>query len=395
VIRLAVALFATQAGFHGFTASLPVALARAGIPDPQIGLIVGVAGIVQIPAAFVAGVILDRLGGVRVFTLGGASYLVGCAILLLPGVEPGGPSLPFVVARLFQGAGLAATLPAALSLVPRLVQPGRQGFGLAIVSSAHNLTLVALPPISMAILTATSLQGVTSAVVGFVVAGVLILRIAPLPFRARDPAESAVPTGEAAAARRLGFAFRRAWASVLAIILLYGAHWGVIVAYLPQRAEAAGADIGLFFVADGLAILSARVPTGWLADRVRPILLASAGLLLTAIAIGLLTFPPTTPLLVMAGVLSGAGAGLVMTPMLVELSRRSGDADRGSAFSLFSASLATALSLGSVGAAPIVGAAGFEAALVVSLAGLVLAGIVLVLDRGLRLNRPAAGQAAG
>ena len=63
VLRLALALFALQAGFHGFTASLPVALSRAGVPDPQIGLIVGVAALVQVPAAFLAGVIVDRLGG--------------------------------------------------------------------------------------------------------------------------------------------------------------------------------------------------------------------------------------------------------------------------------------------------------------------------------------------
>ena len=47
----------------------------------------------------------------------------------------------------------------------------------------------------------------------------------------------------------------------------------MIIAYLPQRAEAAGADIGLFFVADGVAILLSRVPAGWLADRMRPVIL--------------------------------------------------------------------------------------------------------------------------
>jgi predicted MFS family arabinose efflux permease len=174
-------------------------------------------------------------------------------------------------------------------------------------------------------------------------------------------------------------------------VLLFTAHWGVITAYLPQRAEAAGADIGLFFVADGIAIMSARVPTGWLADRMRPIILVAAGLAVTATAVALLALPPTTPLLVVTGVFSGAGAGLVMTPMLVELSRRSGDADRGSAFSLFSAALAGALTLGSIGGAPIVGAFGFEVALAVSLVGIALAASVTALDRGLRRS-PTAGR---
>jgi MFS transporter, DHA1 family, multidrug resistance protein len=383
------ALFAVQAGFHGFTASLPVALSRAGVPDLQIGLIVGTAALVQIPAAFVAGVAVDRVGGLRAFSAGGLAYLAGCVILLLPGVEPGGPALPFVVARIFQGMGIAATLPAALSLVPRLVAPTRRGFGLAFVGSAHNLTLVAIPPLSLAVLAATSLHGVAAMAVGFVLAGLLLVRIAPLPFR---------PTGEGAdgsggpagvARRRLGFAFRRSWARLIAIDLLYIAHWGVIVAFLPQRAEAAGANIGLFFVADGIAILASRVPSGWLSDRIRPIILIQAGLLATFGAIVLLAQPPTTPLLVAAGILTGTGGGLVITPLLVELSRRSRDADRGSAFSLFSAANACALAIGSIGGAFIVANFGFVPAMVATLAGVIAASLLAVPDDGLR-RRPVA-----
>jgi MFS family permease len=386
VLRLAVALFAVQSGFHGFTASLPVALARAGVPDPQIGLIVGVAPLVQVPAAFLAGVIVDRVGGLRVFSIGGLAYLVGCAILALPGVEPGGPTAPFVVARVFQGIGIAGILPAALSLVPYLTDPSRRGFALAFVGSAHNLTLVAMPPLSLAILAATSLHGVALAMIGIVLVGLSLVWVMPLGFRSAASATAGVaengPTREAR--RRFGFAFRRAWAALILIIVLYIAHWGVIVAYLPQRAEAAGADIGLFFVADGVSIILSRVPAGWLSDRMRPVILMLVGLAMTGAMIVLLAFPPTTPLLVIAGVLSGAGAGLVMTPVLVELSRRSGDADRGSAFSLFSAAQAVALVLGSVGGAPLVASFGFEAALLATLVGIGGATALTLWDRGLR-----------
>jgi MFS family permease len=391
VLRLALALFAVQSGFHGFTASLPVALARAGVPDPEIGLIVGVAALVQVPAAFLAGVIVDRVGGLRVFTIGGAAYLIGCAILMLPGVEPGGPAGPFVVARIFQGIGIAGTLPAALSLVPHLTDASQRGFGLAFMGSAHNLTLVAMPPLSLAVLSATSLHGVALVMTGMVLFGLLLVWIRPFRLRptapaGRDAGRHAGPAHEAR--RRFGFAFRRSWAPLIAIILLFIAHWGVIVAYLPQRAEAARADIGLFFVADGAAILLSRVPAGWLADRIRPVILMLTGLSMTAATIVLLALPPTTPLLVIAGVISGAGAGLVMTPILVELSRRSGDADRGSAFSLFSAALAAALVVGSIGGAPLVATFGFEVALLVTLAGIGGAAAITVWDVGLRA-RPA------
>jgi MFS family permease len=85
----------------------------------------------------------------------------------------------------------------------------------------------------------------------------------------------------------------------------------------------------------------------------------------------------------MAGAGTGVGGALVITPLLVELSRRSGDADRGSAFSLLSAANATALALGSIGGAAIVAVAGFEVALLATLIGLIGAGLVAMRDAGL------------
>jgi MFS family permease len=358
------------------------------VPDPQIGVIVGAAALIQIPAAFLAGVVVDRIGGVRAFTWAALAYLAGSLILLAPGVEPGGPPWPFLAARLFQGVGIAAALPAALSLVPRLVTAARRGFGLAFISSAHNLALVVFPPLSLVVLTATSLHGVAVVAIVSILAGLVALRIAPLPFRPDD--EAATEDGPAVAARRrLGFAFRRAWASPIAIELLYIVHWGVVIAFLPQRAEAAGADPGLFFVADGIAILLSRVPTGWLVDRVRPIIPMGIGLLAATGAILLLTLPPTTPILVLAGTLSGASGGLVITPVIVELSRRSAAADRGSAFSLFSAANATALAIGSIGGALVVSLAGFPFAMLLTLAGILAAAVLVTLDRDLaQVRRP-------
>ena len=187
--------------------------------------------------------------------------------------------------------------------------------------------------------------------VAFVLFGLAIVHVVPFRFRptGESGAEHDGPTD--VAQRRLGFAFRRDWAPLIAIDLLYIAHWGVIVAFLPQRAEAAGANIGLFFVADGVAILLSRVPSGWLADRIPPIFLIISGLAATGVAVLVLTLPPTTPLLMVAGTLTGLGGGLVITPMLVEISRRSRDADRGSAFALFSAANAGALAIGSIGGA--------------------------------------------
>ena len=77
---------------------------------------------------------------------------------------------------------------------------------------------------------------------------------------ATDPAMQAAP-------RRYGITFRREWAVPLLIVVAYVAHWGAVTAYLPVRAEAVAANIGLYFAADGFAIFIMRLPTGRLVER--------------------------------------------------------------------------------------------------------------------------------
>lgn len=381
VLLLALATFLVQAGFHGYTAALPLTLARAGEADATIGLIVGTAALVQIPAAIAGGRLVDRFGGMRLFGAGGVAYVLASGILLLPGVEPGGSVLPFILARVLQGMGIALALPAALSLVPGIVDPARLGSGLAIVGAAQNLTLVIMPPLSIAILDAGSLDGVAVATIAFVAAGALLAWRLPI----RRVVHEAAPTR-----RRYGITFRREWAIPLAIVITYVAHWGAITAYLPIRAAAAGADIGLYFAADGLAIFAMRLPSGWLSDRISSRVLLATGSTATALAIGLLLLPLSTPLLILSGLIGGAGGAVVMTPILLELSRRSSDADRGSAFALYSGGLAAAMTLGSIGGAPLVSVFGLSAALVV---GIALIGVAIALtlwDPSLRaVTRPA------
>jgi len=377
ILRLSIAVFLVQMGFQAYTASMPLALARAGVEDAAIGLVMGAAAAVQIPAALVGGRLVDTFGAPRLFTTGGILYLLASGVLLLPGVDVEGELAPFVLVRMLQGAGIALVLPSALSFVPRMVAAARVAQGLSIVGAAQNLTLVLAPLISIAILDATSLDGVAVAVVCVLVVGILLGQRIPLrPF-------SPAPSTMAAASRRFGITYRREWTTPLLIIVTYVAHWGAVTAYLPIRAEEAGASVGLYFAADGIAIFLMRLPTGWLVDRVssRSLILTGAGM--TFVAIGMLLLPLTTPLLVVSGLIGGAGGGIVITPITVELSRRSSDADRGSAFSLFSGGLAAAMALGSIGGAPVVAALGMSAALAMGMALIAVSMALTIADRSL------------
>jgi MFS family permease len=373
MLRLAIALFLVQAGFHGYTASLPLALSRSGIPAPEVGLIVGVAPLLIVVGTLATGPLIDRLGAVRMVGFGVVAYLASAAILALPGLEAGGATWPYVLARVLQGAGYAAAAPAVLSVVPSMVPADRQGVALAVAGTAQTLTLVVLPPLSIAALDFGGLPSVSVLVGALVVLAYLLVRTVRLPERAATTAR-----------RRFGVTFRRAWAIPLAVLFLYTIHWGVAVAYVPARADAVGANVGLFFAVDGILVVLLRIPSGWLADRIPSVRLVLAGLALTSVAIALLIQQPSTLLLASAGGLIGAGAGFIITPLLVELGRRSDVSNRGSAFALYSAAVAAAHATGSIVAAPFVAIAGFEAAILIAGIGVLLAAVLTVSDQGLR-----------
>jgi MFS family permease len=381
MLRLILGVGLTQVGFHLFIASLPLALLDAGRPDAAIGAVMGVAALTQVAAAFVAGGLIDRFGPRLVLLGGAAAFLLASGLLVTGLAAADGPVAALVVARVMQGIGLAACMPAALSLVPGMVPTARLAPALAVVGVAANVSLALSPPISLLVLHAASLQVVAAIALAGVAAGAAL--VWPLG-RADQAARLAGPR----ASRTFRPAWRRAWTAPLAVSALFVAHWGVVTGYLPQRAALGGADVGLFFTADAIGVLVARVPAGMLVDRLGSRWLVLAGLAVTVAGLLLLLLPPTTPLLVLAGAGTGIGAALILPPVTFELSRRASDADRGSAFALFAVAFSLGVALGSIGIAPIFDRVGFEAALAAGIGGCVLAAIVTVADPEMR-RRPA------
>jgi MFS family permease len=179
-------------------------------------------------------------------------------------------------------------------------------------------------------------------------------------------------------------AWRPEWARPLLVTVLIIINWGVITGYLPVRAEAEGADVGLFFTSDALALMALRIPSGWLAGRIGPLPLLLTGCLTTAASLALLLLPISTPVLVFAGLGTGAGSALVFPVLNLELNERSDASDRGSAFGLYSVAFASGVAIGSLGIAPFYRVIGFEVAMLGGVLAAVGAGIVALLDPRMR-----------
>jgi MFS family permease len=157
--------------------------------------------------------------------------------------------------------------------------------------------------------------------------------------------------------------------------------WGVIQAFVPIEASAVGSNPALLFTADAITVLASRVPAGWVADRYGPFKLALVGVIAMALSPVVLLLPLSDPVLIVAGILNGGGAGLTLPPMLAQLSRRSDDATRGTGLAYFSVAFAVGMIVGASGGGLLYPWLGFQGLLVV---GAILCGggvIALVRDR--------------
>ncbi len=381
MIRLGLALACAQVGFHAFVASLPIALVGAGRDNGEIGAIMGSASLVPLVAALAAGGLIDRFGGGRVFLLGAGSFLAAAALMATGLVSPSSSTAALLLVRVLQGLGLAAVLPASFTLIPNLVAPARLGTAIGVVGVGANVSLAISPPVSLAILDRVSFPAVAALAAAVVALSiVLIWPLMHLGATARNSRLDAEPVRRGVLGS-LRPAWRSAWLPPLLVALLFVAHWGVVTGYLPQRAEGAGADVGLFFSADAVALLLLRIPTGYLADRVGARWLIVAGVVVTVAALALLLPGPTTLLLVLSGLGTGAGAALILPPINLALTHRSGEADRGSAFALYNVAFSAGVAIGSIGVAPVIGIIGFETALAVGIATCAVAALVAILDR--------------
>jgi MFS family permease len=377
MLRLAVSLGLAQVGFHAWIATLPVAMAQIGRPDAEIGVVVGAAAVVSLLAGLLVGALIDRVGG-RLIYLAGTALLLAGAVPFALGLADADSSLTLLlVMRLMQGAGVAAVMPSVMTLVPAHVTRARLPTALALVGVAGNISLAFTPAASLALMAEGGLLAVGVLVCVSVSVGAVLLW--PVHDVEHDALRGTV--------RPFRLHWRSSWAAPLATSVAFMAHWGVVTAYLPQRAERAGADIGLFFMADALGLLALRVPAGWLAGRIgsRPLILG--GVALTLLGIALLLPWPSTPLLILAGLLTGAGSAFFFPAIHLELTLRSEAADRGSAFSLFSVAFGAGIAVGSLAVAPLYGTVGFELSLLGGLLLVAIAGLVTLADRA--LDRPA------
>jgi MFS family permease len=361
------------AGFYTLIVPMPLYLAGIGLPDWQIGVIMGAFGIASLIGRPLAGALTDSLGFRPVI-------LFGTAGLALGAVGVGfvtWPPLLFML-RILQAAGYVAFTTAATSLISDLAPVAKRGAALALFGAAANVAITMVPAVVSAGLELLTLRGAFLLCGGLAVLGGVLVWFA-IPARTTPRGPFVV---------RSIFNFPAVLHAPMLTTWLFGIGFGVFYQFLPLLAERRGlAPVGLAYTVYGLSIIGTRLLTGRLLDRPdRRQVLPPAALLMAA---GLSAFAIADQLwmLLVAAALTAIGGGL-FHPALIAIHVDS-IPERGRATAAFYLAFDLGIGLGAWILAPILDSFGLTSFF---LAGAIISLIAILPIRAISVPKPSASQ---
>ena len=345
--------------FYALLVPIPLYLEAVGLPDWQIGFVLGAFGVASLFGRPLAGAVSDSLGSRPVILFGTAALAVGAALMSLTT----SPTILFVL-RVLQAAGYVTFTTAATALVAELAPAARRGAAIALFGVAANVAITLTPatvsrglefltqqfgcptsPCPMWCTSATNaLDAEASASMcpmwgrgighsAFILsaglsllAGVLVWRVIP---RELDPAGSDFRLS------RL-IAVPPSLRGPMLTTALFGVSFGALFAFLPLLAErrelaSGGAAYGIY----GVSIIATRVITGRLLDRRDRSQVLFPALLVNAGGLAGLAAASSMPLMLASAVLMGIGSGITHPALIAICVDRMPDTRRGRATASF------------------------------------------------------------
>lgn len=292
------------AAFYSLIVPLPLYMTEMGLPDWQIGVIMGAFGIASLIGRPFAGYISDRYGFKPVILFGSIALALGGFGVPLTAE----PTVLFGL-RMLQAAGYVAFTTASTALVSALIESHERGRFLALFGAAANVAITIVPAVVTTMLPSIGLRGafVASGMLA-VGAGLLIWWVIPRQELANTPF-----------VWREVFSYPRQLWPAMATTALFGVGFGAYFQYLPLLAEKRGIEqLGWAYTVYGISIIATRLLSGRLLDLPdrRRVLLPAA----IVMASGLLGFALADSIwmLLVAAALTASGGG-VFHPALIAI----------------------------------------------------------------------------
>lgn len=289
--------------YYALIVPLPRYLTGLGLPDWEVGLVLGATAIASLVTRPISGVLTDRFGHKRMLLMGAISLTLGAiGVVLTTQVAA------LFTLRILQALGYVIFTTAGNALVGQLATPEERSQKIAYFGLAANFAMTMTPG---AIDLLLPLIGLTTAfwLSGGIAAGAGVMTRA---LRYRAPQET---NGQAFAWTALWRFPRQLWLAMF-VSALFGAGFGAYFQYFAVLLERRSIPAPAVFAAYGISIIVTRLLFGRYLDRIGFGRVLGLAALIMTVGLVIAAYGYSLPSLIVAAALIAAGGGF-FHPMLI------------------------------------------------------------------------------
>jgi MFS family permease len=356
-------------------ATLPLYVVAIGGTVSDAGVVLACFTLTAVILRPVVGRLSDRRAK-KAIMLGGTAILAASSLLY-----DVAEAVPLVMAvRVFHGVGWAAFTTSSSALAADLAPPSRRGEAMGFFGVGTNVAMAAGPALGV-FLAGRAGYGALF-LTGMVVSVAAALMTVGISEPKREPG---------------GMPLKRGWRSFIlpsalfpsAVLFTNALTYASVVGLLPLFAEEADlGNPGLFFTVFAVVVLVIRAPLGRLSDKLGRVVIIAPGLLLTFVALFVLSYAGSRPTLLIVAVIYAMGTGAVQPTLMAMTVDRAKPQERGAAMGTFLTAVDLGIGLGSVVWGVVAEAFGFQT-MYVAASCMGLVGVVVLLAGSRKRSRKA------
>lgn len=327
---LTLTMFFLCFGFYLLLPTLPLYIQQLGIGESQLGFIIGGFTLSAVVVRPVIGGLLDRFGR-RFFILAGL-ILFAMAMFLYNWASG---LLFLILLRIFHGCGWAVSTTSIGTSVTDVIPAQRRSEGMGWYGMSMSVSMAIGPIVGMWMIQSYTFHGLFFLAAGLSVVSILIALGTKVPVLRLDN-------------KRKTVFFDRSVLTISAAIFFLAFTYGGITTFLPLFSRTIQVNAGTFFLVYAIALTLTRPVAGKLADRYNEAAIIIPSLMITSIALLILSFSNGLAGVMASAVLYGIGFGSAQpTLQAATLSLVSSD-KKGVATASFFTAMDLGIGLGSI-----------------------------------------------
>lgn len=362
-IVMTLALLFLFTAFYMLYPTLPLFITQMGGNQQQVGLAMGALMLSSVIFRPIVGGLLDRFGR-RPFMIGGLIVFI-ISMYMYNWV---GGIIMLMALRILHGMSWAVSTTSMMIAVTDMIPSVRRGEGMGWFSTSMTVAMAIGPMIGLFVMQGSSYQTMFLVAVGFSIFALLLTLFAQMPYKPL--------TGS----KKIQI-FEKSVLPVMAPIFFLFIAYGGITTFVPLFANEIHVNSGTFFLVYAATLALIRPLAGKISDLKGETYVIIPSLVITVIALIVLSFSTNLLGVIVAAVLYGIGFGSAQPALQAIMIRLAPEDRKGAANAFFSTATDLGIGLGAIFLGLVSEYLNYQALFLVSACSVVLSIVLLRLIR--------------